>query len=248
MNTLARVSPKSQNLMRALSLRDARVAIHRLSKRGEPMRMRCHAAVPLGLSAADVEDATGAFRGDTLRIAFNSPFRPMALVTTSIGQEGLDFHLYCRNVVHWDLPGNAIELEQRDGRITRYGSLAVRQSLKDRIIEMPARRSPWHGLAEGVAGEQRGGGLAPWWSVQNASISRTVFVPSFSGQLEQLAELEADLAFYRLALGQSDQEHLVRALERRVDAASGSGEGEGMRVWLRQAAVDLCPWSRGASR
>lgn len=233
------------DLERALSLRDARVAIHRLSKSDEPMRMRCHAAVPLGLSAAEVDDATGAFRGDTLRIAFNSPFRPMALVTTSIGQEGLDFHLYCRNVVHWDLPSNAIDLEQREGRITRYGSLAVRQSLKDRIIVLPAGRSPWHGLTEGMPDKPSDGGLSPWWSVPKATISRTVFVPSFSAQVEQLAELEADLAFYRLTLGQSDQEHLIRALERRVDAAGGDGgDGQGMRDWLQKAAVDLCPWSR----
>jgi hypothetical protein len=233
------------DLERALSLRDARVAIHRLSRRGEPMRMRCHAAVPLGLSAAEVDDATGAFRGDTLRIAFNSPFRPMALVTTSIGQEGLDFHLYCRNVVHWDLPSNAIDLEQREGRITRYGSLAVRQSLKDRILALPAGRSPWHGLTDGMPDQPPDGGLSPWWSMPKAAISRTVFVPSFSAQVEQLAELEADLAFYRLTLGQSDQEHLIRALERRVDAAGGDGgDGQGMRDWLQKAAVDLCPWSR----
>ena len=234
-----------EDLERALALRDARVAIHRLSRRGEPMRMRCHAGVPLGLSAAEVDDATGAFRGDTLRIAFNSPFRPMALVTTSIGQEGLDFHLYCRNVVHWDLPSNAIDLEQREGRITRYGSLAVRQSLKDRLVALPAGRSPWHGLTEGIPGEPSHGGLAPWWSTPNAAISRTVFVPSFSAQVEQLAELEADLAFYRLTLGQADQEHLIRALERRVDAAGDDrDDGQGMRGWLQRAAVDLCPWSR----
>jgi hypothetical protein len=31
-----------------------------------------------------------------LRAAFNSPFAPYILVTTSIGQEGIDFHRYCR--------------------------------------------------------------------------------------------------------------------------------------------------------
>ncbi|WP_437931129.1 helicase-related protein [Sorangium sp. So ce291] len=243
----AREAGALEDLERALSLRDARVAIHRLSRGGEPRRMRCHAAVPLGLSPADVEDASGAFRGDTLRIAFNSPFRPMALVTTSIGQEGLDFHLYCRNVIHWDLPSNAIDLEQRDGRIMRYGSLAVRQSLKERLVELPSDRSPWHSLAARVSREESGGGLEPWWSVPDAAIFRTVFVPSFSAQVEQLADLEADLAFYRLTLGQSNQEHLVRVLERRIHTVGEGVAKREMRAWLQEAAVNLCPFDRGAS-
>jgi hypothetical protein len=237
----AREDAALKDLEQALSLRDAHVTIHRLSKDGDPMRMRCHAAAPLGLSAAEVEDTTGAFRGNALRIAFNSPFRPMALVTTSIGQEGLDFHLYCRNVVHWDLPDNAIDLEQRDGRVTRYGGLAVRQSLSDRFVEFPADRSPWHALAERVSKEESAGGLSPWWSVPNSAICRTVFVPSFSGQVERLEELEADLAYYRLTLGQSDQEHLVRALMRRVDDVEGDAARRDVHAWLQKAAVNLCP-------
>ena len=33
-------------------------------------------------------------RVNHVRNAFNSPFRPFVLATTSVGQEGLDFHLY----------------------------------------------------------------------------------------------------------------------------------------------------------
>ena len=36
------------------------------------------------------------------------------LASTSIGQEGLDFHNYCRRIVHWNLPSNPIDLEQRE--------------------------------------------------------------------------------------------------------------------------------------
>ncbi|MDM5326796.1 hypothetical protein [Neobacillus sp. CF12] len=39
-----------------------------------------------------------------------------------MGQEGLDFHYYCRKIVHWNLPSNPIDLEQREGRITQYKS------------------------------------------------------------------------------------------------------------------------------
>jgi len=54
-------------------------------------------------------------RVNNVRNAFNSPFRPFVLATTSVGQEGLDFHLYSRKVVHWNLPNNPIDV----GRILR---------------------------------------------------------------------------------------------------------------------------------
>ena len=60
------------------------------------------------------------------REAFNSPFWPFVLATTSTGQEGLDFHLYCRDIVHWNLPSNPVDLEQREGRINRYDGLSIR--------------------------------------------------------------------------------------------------------------------------
>ena len=40
--------------------------------------------------------------------------------STSIGQEGLDFHTYCHAVVHWNLPSNPVDMEQREGRVHRY--------------------------------------------------------------------------------------------------------------------------------
>ena len=42
--------------------------------------------------------------------------RPFVLATTSIGQEGLDFHNYCRVIMYWNLPSNPMDLEQREGR------------------------------------------------------------------------------------------------------------------------------------
>ena len=62
-------------------------------------------------------------RKTAVREAFNSPFWPFVLATTSVGQEGLDFHLYCRDIVHWNLPSNPVDLEQREGRINRRDGL-----------------------------------------------------------------------------------------------------------------------------
>src|SRR5687768_7390850 len=65
----------------------------------------------------------------SFREAFNSPFWPFVLATTSVGQEGLDFHLYCHAVAHWNLPSNPVDMEQREGRVHRFKGHAVRKNI-----------------------------------------------------------------------------------------------------------------------
>src|SRR6185503_10353426 len=72
-------------------------------------------------------------RTDDLRRAFNSPFWPHVLATTSLGQEGLDFHVWCRQLLHWDLCSSPLDLEQREGRIQRFGGLSVRTALAETL-------------------------------------------------------------------------------------------------------------------
>ena len=63
-----------------------------------------------------------------VRAAFNSPFWPFVLATTSVGQEGIDFHWWCHSVVHWNLPANPVDFEQREGRVDRYKGHAIRKN------------------------------------------------------------------------------------------------------------------------
>lgn len=65
----------------------------------------------------------------SLRGAFNSPFPPYVLASTSVGQEGLDFHRYCDSVIHWTPPASPSALRQREGRVDRYLSMQVRIAL-----------------------------------------------------------------------------------------------------------------------
>ncbi|MBQ8882757.1 MAG: helicase, partial [Clostridia bacterium] len=90
-------------------------------------KLRTHYAVAFTKGDGDTDKATD--RKTAVRNAFNSPFRPFVLASTSIGQEGLDFHNYCRKIVHWNLPSNPIDLEQREGRINRFECLAIRQNI-----------------------------------------------------------------------------------------------------------------------
>ena len=64
---------------------------------------------------------------DRIFSGFNSPLLPEVLVCTSVGQEGIDLHRHCRNVIHYDLAWNPAVIEQRTGRVDRIGSKTQRE-------------------------------------------------------------------------------------------------------------------------
>jgi hypothetical protein len=73
-------------------------------------------------------------KGDTQNrdryfLGFNTPYRPEILVSTSVGQEGIDLHRECRHVIHHDLCWNPATIEQRTGRVDRIGSKVERERL-----------------------------------------------------------------------------------------------------------------------
>ncbi|KTQ92606.1 hypothetical protein NS226_14970 [Aureimonas ureilytica] len=204
------------------------------------IRLRCHAAVPFsGTEKADAETTDRALsnfeedappRAEGLRREFNTLFWPHVHATTSIGQEGLDFHSWCRRIVHWDLPSNPVDLEQREGRISRYGGLLVRRPLglavgKDAVAASRSGRSPWDAAA--ALGEERfcnDTGLSPWWTFENAGIDRHVLALSKSRDIARFDHLQRQRLLYRLALGQPNQEDLVnhpaRGSEKKIAALS----------------------------
>lgn len=69
----------------------------------------------------------GSVKQDTrqnLMLSFNTPFYPEILVASSVLAEGVDLHLNCRHIIHYDLSWNPSDLEQRTGRVDRIGSKA----------------------------------------------------------------------------------------------------------------------------
>jgi hypothetical protein len=73
-------------------------------------------------------------KGDTQNrdryfLGFNTPYRPEILVSTSVGQEGIDLHRECRHVLHHDLCWNPATIEQRTGRVDRIGSKVERERM-----------------------------------------------------------------------------------------------------------------------
>ncbi len=74
-----------------------------------------------------VQLVKGGMDRDRYFLGFNTPYRPEILVSTSVGQEGIDLHRECRHVIHHDLCWNPATIEQRTGRVDRIGSKVERE-------------------------------------------------------------------------------------------------------------------------
>jgi hypothetical protein len=164
--------------------------------------------------------ADEAARLPEVRAAFNSPFWPWVLATTSVGQEGIDFHWWCHSIVHWNTPANPVDFEQREGRVNRYGGLAIRRNLSHRHrseILRTTTLNPWD-TAYDLGLDERPilGELAPHWVYPGpAMIHRTVLPYPLSSDGARYRQLKDDLALYRLTFGQPRQEDLLEILKRR---------------------------------
>ena len=211
----------SEVIDEALSLIPAQIEIKRYRLRGKHLkisskfRMRGRFATRL-LQQAHEE---GAQRTDTVRTAFNSPFRPFVLASTSVGQEGLDFHPYCHRLVHWNLPSNPVDLEQREGRVQRYKNHAVRLNLAaqfdDALRNRPQVDDPWSVMFQAAhAVAERKGDLEPFWLLDGEThIERYVLSLPFSREAGLIEWLKRSVALYRLAFGQPRQDDLMAFLE-----------------------------------
>lgn len=199
-------------------------------------RLRVHFAA--GYFDAKISDKT-VQRVNNVRNAFNSPFRPFVLATTSVGQEGLDFHLYSRKVVHWNLPNNPIDLEQREGRVNRYMCHAIRQNV--------AANEPdpdWNVKFEKTR-EKYGANtseMVPYWCLPDDypfkyKIERIVPMYPFSQDKTKYDRLVNVLALYRLTLGQPQQEEMISILQRENLT----------KEQMEELFFDLSPYSRKQS-
>lgn len=185
-------------------------------QKDRPTNIRSHFAV--AFTKGEGKD-TDADRKKTLRNAFNSPFRPFVLATTSIGQEGLDFHNYCRRIVHWNLPSNPIDLEQREGRINRFECLAIRQNIAKRYGTIVFIKDVWDEMFDEASRVEKSSGssdLIPFWGLRKSDdmVKIERIVPMYPYSRDGLAyeRLIKILSLYRLTLGQARQEELLEYL------------------------------------
>lgn len=183
-------------------------------------RIRTHYAMPYG-NIRMTDQATN--RANDVRLAFNSPFRPFVLASTSVGQEGLDFHWYCRKIMHWNISSNPQDMEQREGRIDRYKSLFVRRN----VAKFHPETYTWNEMFDSARTEAKDKGfceLVPYWSIPQdmlKSIAETdreyieSIVPLYplSMDYDRYRHMKSVLRLYRLTMGQPRQEELLESFK-----------------------------------
>ena len=135
--------------------------------------------------------------------------------------------------MHWNLPRNPVDLEQREGRVQRYKGHAVRKNIA-MAYGLNALRykwnqrndpDPWRFMFE-LARKERppsANDLIPYWLYEleeGASIERHVPILPHSKEESYFHQLKRMLAVYRLVFGQPRQEDLLDYL------TGGSGENQ----------------------
>ena len=204
-------------------------------------RLRSHFAMDFGQQKL----TSGASRQVNLREAFNSPFRPFVLASTSIGQEGLDFHFYSKKIIHWNLPNNPIDFEQREGRIHRFKGHVIRlnvaQKFKSHLMH-DNKQLLWDQLFQIAENIERPKAdfpcyLIPCWHIEtdkSNSIERIVPLYPFSKDIEKYQNMLKVLAYYRLTFGQPRQDELIEAM-------SEAGLNENDKLLLNDLMLNLTP-------
>lgn len=226
-----------------LTLQDGRVRsdfFDRKEDDGKPHHedLRTHFAMRFGQAKGAGAESENP---QQVRDAFNSPFRPFVLMSTSVGQEGLDFHHYAHAVVHWNLPSNPVDLEQREGRVHRYKNHAVRKNIArdhGRDPRTLGSGDPWVALF--AAADDGGSGMRPWWVYPGKSaIQRLVPMLPMSLDEGRLRDLVKATTLYRIAMGQPRQAEMLEVL-----AELAPAEQEAVRAAV---TIDLSP-STGPTR
>lgn len=205
----------------------------------DKLRMRKHFAVDFGNTKQTEQAVTHA---TSVRSAFNSPFRPFLLASTSIGQEGLDFHWYCRKMIHWNLPSNPQNLEQREGRINRYKCLSVRRNIAKAFSE----KFTWDEMFDEASQvlKQDYPEMVPFWFLPLDNelfkdrndiefIERIIPIYPMSEENGRYQRLIGILSLYRLTMGQPRQEELLQLLKGKVT-----------KEQMKELLFDLSPYSR----
>jgi hypothetical protein len=215
------VSDLATAIASGLNLRTSSVKVEGLDKKNilTNKNLRCHYAVSFGNQNLETEE--GKSRASDVINNFNSPFRPFVLASTSLGQEGLDFHYYCRKIMHWNLPHSPVEFEQREGRINRFKGLVIRQNLSHKYkSHLQNHTDIWEELFNiALEKESTSTGkpqILPFWyteSQKDIKIERIVPLFPLSKDVTHYKEMISLLTLYRLTFGQPRQEELLKSFK-----------------------------------
>jgi hypothetical protein len=138
--------------------------------------------------------------------------------------------------MHWNLPSNPVDLEQREGRVHRYKGHAVRKNIAERygldaLSKVHQKGDPWQTLFQ-IASQGKSNGhcdLIPYWIFEEGSarIERRIPLLPYSKEVGKLRRLKRGLAIYRMVFGQPRQEDLLFSLNQK-----GNYESTNLTDWL----------------
>ena len=168
-----RVRGISKVLHASLSVRTSQISVDEIDLDSTPgrlkvdsFRLRCRYALRFG----ELKDEQAEARIEVVRAAFQltvPPVRPGLDVFSR-----LDFHVWCHAVVHWNLPTNPVDLEQREGRTHRYKGHAVRRNIA-KVLGIEVLRERWMaGPTRGRSSSRRRAKAAPATSSPTGSTRR----------------------------------------------------------------------------
>ena len=174
-----------------------------------------------------------------VRQAFNSPFWPFVLASTSVGQEGHRLPLVVPRRLPLEHPRQPRRL--RTARGPRRPLPRPRHPQEHRGTPRRLRagssdgRNPWDHLYEAARDfEEEYGGFSPSWVYPGpAKIERHVAPILLSSDAAKYARVKKDVALYRLTFGQPRQEDLLELLRRH--------QGDFDPETLRALRINLAP-------
>jgi len=163
------------------------------------------------------------------------------------------------DLVHWNLPGNPIDLEQREGRLTRFDGLIVRDNIStDYPIEAMntngKRRAGhlWKWVFEEVLRAPKGSqkhrhGLFPHWLYKPADgeqrlLRRHLLFYSQSDDVERYQRLKHELALYRLVFGQPRQQDVIKRIRESLESGKEQVDEATFARILPAYMIDLSPF------
>ena len=226
----------AQAVNEALSLNPSEIAVRDVQDWSKPRtgkgklekKFLIRGYFAMRLANASGEDGDSGNRVGNVKNAFCSPFAPFVLASTSVGQEGLDFHPYCHRVYHWNVPTNPVDLEQREGRVHRFKGHALRLNLAAAYANSLCSRlngsrptDPWVEMfnaaevslnSELQKGEVADGRAPAWVLPGQYRVRRIALNLPFSTEGQSYRKVRTDLTLYRLAFGQVRQDDLMAHL------------------------------------
>jgi superfamily II DNA or RNA helicase len=154
----------------------------------------------------------------------SSPIR--VLVTGDVASEGVNLHSQCHELIHFDIPWSLIRIEQRNGRIDRYG-----QTKSPRITTLILDPSN-----ESFAGDIRV--LERLLEREEQAHRALGDVASLMGKFDAKAEEEA---IRKVLAGEADLDSVVKSVE---DVVSGE---DAITALLAGIAAGVAPTNNDAS-